>query len=138
MNEKDPVEIAIHFIEKINRRDFDGLADLMSSDHKAMDEKGEENQGREKARNIIADYTMKYPEFQIHINEIFVKEGMVTIVGRSTGSCTGTSRRDEIRDRLLYTIKVENGHATEFQYAMDDTEERRAELGLADATKITT
>jgi hypothetical protein len=137
MKTANPVEIAICFIEKINRRDFDGIGELMSPDHKAMDAKGEANQGRERAKSIIADYTRKYPDFQIHINEIFHKEGTVIIVGRTTGSCAGINRDVEIKDRLLYIIKVKNGLATEFQYAMDDTPEKRTELGVDKAARIT-
>jgi ketosteroid isomerase-like protein len=137
MDLRNPVDVAICFVEKINRRDFDGLAELMAPDHTALDAEGEANKGRDVARSMIADYTQKFPEFQIHINDIFQKEGTVIIVGRTTGSCAGTSRDVEIKDRLLYVIKVENGLAIEFQYAMEDTEEKRAELGLGDATRIT-
>jgi ketosteroid isomerase-like protein len=137
MNVKNPVEVAIRFIEMINRRDFDALAELMSSDHSAMDANGRVNQGRDVARKMIADYIRAYPDFQIHINEIYEKDGTVIIVGRTTGSCNGTRRDVEIKDRLLYVIKVKDGLATEFQYAMEDTPKKRAELAVDQAIRIT-
>ncbi len=137
MERTNPAEVAICFIESINHRDFDGLAALMSDNHRAIDEKGEVNQGREVAKGVIEDYTKQFPDFLIHINEVYRQEGTVIIMGRSTGSCAGTPRDIEIKERLLYVFKVKEGLVTEFQYAIADTAEKRAELGVDAFTCIT-
>lgn len=53
MNHENTVDVAVKFIEKINRRDFDGLLGIISPDHKAFDEGGEVTAGSEKAMKIL-------------------------------------------------------------------------------------
>ena len=137
MNSDRIVDIAIEYLEKINRRDFDGLLGLMSPHHRLVSEKGETIVGPEKAREALTDYTSKYPEFQIHISDIYLIENTVVAVGRTTGSCTGLTRGVEIRRRLIYVIRVEEGSVAEFKYAIDDTDQVRNDLVVCEATKIT-
>lgn len=137
MNQQNTVDIAVTFIEKINRRDFNGLLDTMSSDHKSFDEEGKVTAGSEKAMKMIADYITQWPDFQIHINDIYVNNENVIIIARTTGSCAETSCGTEIRKRLMYVLKVENGVVAEFHYAITDDDKTRGNLGIDSAIKIT-
>ena len=137
MNPENPVDLAITYIERINRRDFPGLADMMSPDHRMVSATGEINAGRGESTEIIAEYTRKWPDFQIHISDIYLKGDSAVIIGRTTGSCADTPRGEEIRRRLIYLIRAEGGCVVEFRYAMDDTLERRSELGMDEMKKIT-
>ena len=65
MNQTNTVDIAVKFIEKINRRDFDGLLEKMSPEHKSVDETGGITKGKEKAMSMIADYIKQRPDFQV-------------------------------------------------------------------------
>ena len=137
MNQKDTVDAAVTFIEKINRRDFNGLLKVMSPDHKAFDEAGQVTAGSEKASKMIADYITQWPDFQIHINDVYFNNENVIIIGRTTGSCAETSCGTEIRKRLIYVLKVKNGLVVEFRYALTDNNKNRSDLGINSAIKIT-
>jgi len=137
MNQKNTVDVAVKFIEKINRRDINGLLGIMSPDHKAFDEGGEVTAGSEKAMKMIADYITQWPDFQIHINDVYLNNENVIIIGRTIGSCAETSCGTEIRKRLIYVLKVENGLVVEFHYALRDDNKTRSDLGIDSAIKIT-
>ena len=137
MANKNPADIAIEFIEKINRRDFDGLLNIMSPKHKALDAKGDGATGKENAMKMIRDYTIEWPDFQIYINDIYVDKDNITIIGRTTGSCAETARAAEIKDRLIYTFKIGDEFVNEFRYALEDNEKNRSDLNLGSAKKIT-
>ncbi|KPJ73969.1 hypothetical protein AMJ52_02410 [candidate division TA06 bacterium DG_78] len=137
MNQKNIVDVALTFIEKINHRNFDGLLKIMSLDHKAIDEAGGVTAGSEKAVKIIADYITQRPNFQIHINDVYFKNDIVIIIGRTTGSCAETSYDTEIKDKLIYVLKVENEKVTEFRYALKYDDKTTSDLDIASAIKIT-
>lgn len=137
MGSKNPADIAIEFIEKINRRDFNGLLNIMSPKHMAVDAKGDGATGKENAMKMIRDYTIEWPDFQIYINDIYVDQDNVIIIGRTTGSCADTARAAEIKDRLIYALKVGDEFINEFRYALEDNEKNRRELNLNSAEKIT-
>lgn len=86
---------------------------------------------------MIRDYTLQWPDFQIYINDVYINNDTVIIVGRTTGSCAETERGTEIKDRLIYVLKVEEGFVVEFRYALEDNEKTRDELGINSAAKIT-
>jgi len=137
MNQKDTVDVAVTFIEKINRRDFNGLLKVMSPDHKAFDEAGQVTTGSGKASKMIADYVTQWPDFQIHINDVYLNNENVIIIGRTTGSCAEASSGTEIRKKLIYVLKVESGLVVEFRYALKADNKTRTDLGINSAIKIT-
>lgn len=137
MRPQDPVDVAVGFIENINRRKFNRLRDLMAHDHKMVDENGEVHEGRDVSIGMIREYTDQWPGFQIHISDIHLTQDAVVIIGRTTGSCADKTPAEEIRGKLLYVICVEGGLVTSFRYALADTQARRQELGLDGANRIT-
>ncbi len=137
MGNKNPADTAIEFVEKINRRDFHGILNMMSAQHKAVDEKGQGATGQENAAKMIRDYTVQWPDFQIYINDVYVNNETVIIIGRTTGSCAETTRGTEIKNKLLYALRVEDGLVAEFRYALEYNDKNRNELGLSSATRIT-
>jgi len=130
------VDVAIEFIEKINRRDFRGLQSMVSPDFLSIAANGETG-GGVAAAGGIEQYTIDWPDFQIHISDVYVNGDTISIVGRTTGSCDDESRGVEIRKRVLYQIAVENTRARSFRYAVPDTLGNRVDLGIADADRIT-
>jgi hypothetical protein len=137
MRPQDPVDVAVRFIESINRRDFDHLHELMDHDHQMIDHGGGVHEGRGVAIDMIREYTERWPGFQIHISDIYLTDHVVVIVGRTTGSCADKTPGEEIRERLIYVIRIEGGFAASFRYALPDTESMRKELGVHDANRIT-
>lgn len=137
MSSDSAVDIAIEFVEQLNRRDFGGLVDLMASDFQLFPGGEEVISGREKARDALAGYVSSWPDFQIHVSDVHLIENVVVIVGRTTGSCEQVPKGDEIRQRRLYVAKVENGLVTEFRHLPEDTDAIRKELGMSSDTRIT-
>ncbi len=136
MGVNEPVSVAIEFVERLNRRDFEALARLMSSDHHLFPGGDHVIAGRENARASLSEYAASWPDFQIHIAEIYLAGETVVMVGRTTGSCAGLSRESEICETRIYAARVADGRVTEFRH-LDDTPETRGVLGLAAARKIT-
>jgi hypothetical protein len=137
MGSDTAASVAIKFVERLNRRDVDGLVELMSPDHRLCPGGEEALTGPEEAREGLSAYVSSWPEFQIHIADVYVIDNTVVLVGRTTGSCAGLSREDEIRERRLYVAKIVNGLVAEFRHYAEDTAQVRSYLGATPATKIT-
>jgi hypothetical protein len=136
MDSEDSVSIAIKFVELLNRRKLGELTKLMPPDHKLYPGGETVIAGREKARESLSSYVSEWPEFQIHISDIYSIENRVVFVARTTCSCEQTSRASEIRQRRIYIAKVEKGLVSEFRH-LDDTDQVRHEFGVAPEKKIT-
>ena len=137
MSSASPVDVAIEFVERLNRRDFDGLAGLMTPDFRLMPGGDEVIRGPQESREALAGYVSSWPDFQIHISDVHLVDNTAVIVGRTTGSCEQVSRGDEIRQRRLYVAKVVDALVSEFRHIAEDTEEARKELGVTAHTRIT-
>ncbi len=137
MSSVSRVDIAIEFVERRNRRDFDGLVGLMTPDFRLRPGGAEVISGQEKARDALVGYVSLWPEFQIHVSDVHQVNHTVIIVGRTTGSCEQTPRGVEIRQRRLYVAKVENGLVSEFRHLSEDTDAVRRDLGMSSQTRIT-
>jgi hypothetical protein len=137
MDRSDVVDVAVRFIESINRRDFDQLRDLMADNHKMIDAHGEVEEGHDVSVKMIEDYAQHWPHFQIHISDIHLIDHTVVVIGRTTGSCADKTPAEEIRERLIYVIHVEDGFVASFRYALVDTDLMRNGLGVRDANRIT-
>ncbi|MBN1755160.1 nuclear transport factor 2 family protein [bacterium] len=138
MSINSTVDIAVKFIECINRRNFDGLGELMSPAHRLVSDSGEIKEGQELSLKTLRDYTCRWPDFQIHIGEIFMNDEYIIIVARTTGSCDQKPPSEEIRQRRLYRLLIRDGKTREFQYAMEDNNQRREEFRITADKRITT
>ncbi|KPL10655.1 hypothetical protein AMJ71_02440 [candidate division TA06 bacterium SM1_40] len=136
MSSDSPVDVGIRFVESINRRDLDGLVALMPPDHKLFPGGGDVITGREKARDALSDYVSSWPEFQIHISDIYLVDNAVVMIGRTTGSCADTPKGIEIQERRIYVAKVEDGFVKEFHH-LDDSDQVRKEFGVSAEKRIT-
>jgi hypothetical protein len=136
MDRDSLVSLAVTFVERLNRREFDGLLKLMPPDHRLFPGGGEIITGREKAREALSGYVSSWPDFQIHIADVYLVDDSVVMIGRTTGSCTDTPKGVEIRERRIYVAKIEDGRVAEFHH-LDDTDQIRKELGVSPERKIT-
>ena len=137
MSSASPVDVAIEFVERLNRRDFDGLARIMTPDFRLRPGGEEIIDGPEESREALEGYVSSWPNFQIHVADVHLIGNAVVIVGRTTGSCEQTPRGVEIRQSRLYVAKVENGLVTEFRHIAGDTDAARRELGMSSHTRVT-
>ena len=137
MTSERPVSLAIEYVERLNRRDFAGLAGIMSPDHRLLPGGKDVLFGRAAACRSLSGYVSSWPEFHIHISDVHLIGNTVALVARTTGSCVQLSREDEIRDRRLYVARVVNGLVAEFRYYEEDTPQLREDLGATSASRIT-
>ncbi|MCD6328447.1 nuclear transport factor 2 family protein [bacterium] len=137
MNSIRPIDLAIEFVERLNRRDFDGLIRIMAPNFRLGPGVDEIIDGPDESREALVGYTSAWPDFQIHISDVHVTGDTVVMVGRSTGSCENVPRGDEIREKRLYVAKMEGALVSEFRHIAEDTEAAREELGVGPNTRVT-
>ncbi len=137
MSSVSPVDIAVEFVERLNRRDFDGLVGLMTPDFRLRPGGAEVIRGPEKSQEALVGYVSSWPDFQVHVSDVHQVSDTVIVVGRTTGSCERTPRGVEIRQRRLYVAKVERGLVSEFRHIAEDTDAARRDLGMSSRTRIT-
>jgi ketosteroid isomerase-like protein len=77
---------ALKFNEKINQRDLEGLTELMTDDHKFIDNFGEVTKGKDVMREGWRDFFGKYPDYRNVFTIVAVQDGVVVMVGHSTCS----------------------------------------------------
>jgi len=86
MDSKDTV---LAFIDRINAHDVEGLAALMTDDHRFIDPYGNEVVGRENMTAGWRGYYEMFPVYSIEVNEIFEQDENFGMFGYAGGSFKG-------------------------------------------------
>lgn len=81
-----PTEVAIAFVDAINSKDVERLADLMTSDHKFIDGDGSEHVGKEQMKVGWKEHLELIPDLTLSISEHFEKNDTVVLLGWSSGT----------------------------------------------------
>ena len=89
-----PKEVVTEFLERLNKRDIDGMAALMSEDHMFVDSLGNAIRGRETMRSGWRGYFAMCPDYRITC-EHMLGDGLVVV---ALGSAGGTIA---VRGKLL-------------------------------------
>lgn len=84
----DPIGVVKLFAERICAQDPDGLADLMTDDHRFTDGMGTIDQGRERMREGWKGYFAMVPDYWIRIDRIMNEGEIVLAVGLAGGTYT--------------------------------------------------
>jgi len=79
------------FIDRINSHDVDGLAELMTDDHRFIDAHGNEVVGKDKMTAGWRGYFEWFPVYSIEVNEIFEQGDTFAMFGFAGGSFKGKS-----------------------------------------------
>jgi ketosteroid isomerase-like protein len=74
---------ALRFNEKINQRDVDGLAELMTDDHKFVDDAGNVTKGKSAMKEGWREFFEKYPDYRNEFTSVTVHDKVVVMVGHS-------------------------------------------------------
>ena len=82
-------EIILAFIDRINAHDVDGLALLMTDDHRFTDAHGNEVVGRDKMVAGWRGYFGIFPDYSLEIEEIFEEGERFALFGFAGGSFHG-------------------------------------------------
>jgi ketosteroid isomerase-like protein len=107
-----PVETVLHFLELINQRDPDKLADLMTDDHVFTDSLGKSVHGREKMRAGWKDYYALCPDYGVAHEEIFQNGDLVAVFGSAGGTISANGQlppENKWRTSAAWLAVVEKG-----------------------------
>ena len=88
MTNKDTV---LAFIDRINAHDVEGLANLMTEDHRFIDPYGNEVAGKENMTAGWRGYFEMFPVYSIEVNEMFAEGNMFGMFGFAGGSFKGNT-----------------------------------------------
>jgi ketosteroid isomerase-like protein len=81
-----PLDVARTFVDRINARDVDGLAALMTDDHRFVDSLGRVMAGREVMRAGWAGYFQMVSDYTLEPAEWFTDGQVVVLVGTAGGT----------------------------------------------------
>jgi SnoaL-like domain len=86
---KEPLEIAMDFIKRINSGNVDAICELMTDGHIFQDALGKRFLGREKMRQGWRAYFDVVAQYQIRANEFFQTDERLAIFGSASGIYAG-------------------------------------------------
>ena len=81
-----PLETAMAFVDAINSKNVEGLADLMTEDHKFIDGDGSEHGGKDQMKAGWKEHLELIPDLTLSISEHFVENDTVVLLGWSSGT----------------------------------------------------
>jgi uncharacterized protein (TIGR02246 family) len=81
-----PTEVAIAFVDAINSKDVERLADLMTFDHKFIDGDGSEHVGKEQIKAGWKEHLSLIPDLTLSISAHFEQKNTVVLIGSSSGT----------------------------------------------------
>ena len=111
-------ETVLAFIDCINAHDVDGLADLMTDDHRFIDAHGNEVAGKEQMIAGWRGYFGMFPDYSIKVMEVFENGESFAMFGVAGASFQG---RPEASWRLPAALKaiVRDGRVALWQVFAD-------------------
>jgi ketosteroid isomerase-like protein len=111
-----PIEIVVEYMNRINQRDPDKLAGLMTDDHAFIDSLGQTVRGREKMRAGWRGYYAFCPDYWVSHDEIFPNGNTVAVFGSAGGTINGI----EWRIPAAWLAVVENGLVKQWRVYADN------------------
>lgn len=82
----NPVDAVLRFVERINVKDTEGIAALMTDDHCFVDSMGIEVSSRGKMRLGWEEYFRMVPDYRIEVQETFAAGAVVVLLGKACGT----------------------------------------------------
>lgn len=114
--------VVTRFNECVNRRDIDGLADLMTEDHRFVDTEAHTVSGKQACLDAWRGFFALFPDYRNVFTSLTEREDMVVVVGYS--ECADPA----LSGPALWTVIIRNGMVAEWR-VHEDTPETRARLG---------
>jgi uncharacterized protein (TIGR02246 family) len=117
-------EVALKFVDKINSRDADGLAELMTEDFVLVDYEGETVEGRDVMRDGFAEYFARFPGYRILIEKICVSGSDVAFIAKTKGSHVPSELEEN--EALIFVATIIDGLVAQWRIYTDleDVRER--------------
>src|SRR5579864_4128978 len=118
-----PVETAFLFLDRINQRDPDKLAELMTEDHVFVDSLGQTVRGRETMRKGWRGYYAFCPDYWVSHEDILENGTIVAVFGAAGGtiSVKGTLlAENKWQTPAAWRVVVEKGLVKEWRVYADN------------------
>ncbi len=119
----DPAATVLDFMNRINRRDADDLAELMTEDHVFVDSLGQAVRGRETMRGGWRAYFAFCPDYWIAHEEILQDGNVVAIFGAAGGTIAAAGKlpaENQWRIPAAWRAVVEGGLVKEWRVYADN------------------
>lgn len=116
-------ETVLDFMDRINQRDADRLAEAMTEDHLFVDSLGQSVRGREKMRAAWRGYFALCPDYRVAHEEILQNANAVAVFGTAGGTiAAGGALPAENRWRTpaAWLAIVEDGLVKEWRVYADN------------------
>jgi ketosteroid isomerase-like protein len=124
-----PVAAVVSFIDAINRGDVDALAALMADDHHLDVFDEAPLVGRSANIDAWRGYAQAFPRYVIYPEHIAEQDGVVAVLGYTTGSHLGFPDDEEREMRIIWRAEVHSGRLRSWQL-VEDTPQARYACGL--------
>ncbi len=117
------IETVLDFLDRINKREADKLAELMSEDQVFIDSLGNTMQGREKMRAGWRGYYSFCPDYWVTHEEILGNGNIVAVFGAAGGTIAANGKlppENKWRTSAAWLAVVENGLVKKWQVYADN------------------
>lgn len=118
----NPVETVLQFVERINQRDVEKLAELMTEDHVFTDSLGQSVRGRENMRAGWRGYYAFCPDYWVSHEEVFQNGNLVAVFGSAGGIVAANGKlppENKWRVSAAWLAVVEQGLVKEWRVYAD-------------------
>ena len=118
-----PTETVLQFMDRINQRDVDKVAELMTEDHVFTDSLGNSVRGREKTRDGWRGYYAFCPDYWVSHEEIFASGNLVAVFGSAGGTIAANGKlppENKWKISAAWLALVENGLVKEWRVYADN------------------
>src|ERR1700735_278615 len=118
-----PTATVLQFMDRINQRDVDKVAELMTEDHVFTDSLGNSVRGREKMRDGWRDYSAFCPDYWVSHEEIFASGNLVAVFGSAGGTIAANGKlppENKWKISAAWLAFVENGLGKEGRFYADN------------------
>jgi ketosteroid isomerase-like protein len=119
----NPTQVVLDFLERINQRNVDKLAELMTADHVFVDSLGNAVSGREKMRFGWRGYYALCPDYWVSHEEIFSEGNRVGVFGAAGGTISVNGKvlaENKWRTPTAWLAVVENGLVKQWRVYADN------------------
>jgi ketosteroid isomerase-like protein len=118
-----PIETVLNFLDRVNQRDADKLAELMTEDHVFIDSLGQSVRGREKMRAGWRSYYAFCRDYSVSHEEIFQSGDVVAVFGSAGGTIAAQGKlppENKWRTPAAWLAVVEKGMLKEWRVYADN------------------
>src|ERR1700753_4268722 len=130
----EPVmEVALAFVDALNRQPIADLCGLMSRNHVFGDSLGAVVEGRDRMEATWTEFFRTVPDYMVMIEETYTHGPVVVMLGMARGTYAPTGNRAagaKWQTSSAWRATVQNGQVTEWRVYSDNGALRRLMSGI--------